>query len=534
MKASSERDIFSVISNEWRRWFRKFKWLPGEQQQTWTPWFGFLRTVFGMPLSESDLALFQKCSGRSDVPAGGFTRAWLCCGRRSGKSRMLAMIAAYLGCFRDWTPYLSPGEVPTVIVVAADKKQGRTIFKYCREFIKALKDVSIERETMDTLELSNGVSIEIMAADFRTLRSYTTVAVLLDEVAFWQNAEGSSNPDSEIIKALTPSMATIPGAMMLCASSPYAKRGVLFDAFREHYGRDGDDVLFWRAPTRIMNPSVPESFIASEFAKDPVSAASEYGAEFRDDISSFIPAEIIDAAILKGKAVLEPRPDLAYHAFCDISGGVHDGHALAVAFKDADGTTTLAAAREIKSSNTESVVAEFAAVLKSYGVDTITGDRYGQHWVLDAFARHGITMRHSIYDRSGLYLNLVPALTSGQVKILDIPRLRSQLVALERRITRATGKEVIDHPGAGADDLANAVAGALVLAYMAERNKIIWVGASDNWNQYLQDADPEAPRLDEPFYQQMKRIRNTVRINGNPLPWSEIRAKVLSEQRFAA
>ena len=60
---------------------------------------------------------------------------------------MLAMISAYLAVFRDWSPYLSPGEIPTVMVIAADRKQSRVIFRYTREFIKALDVVSIERET---------------------------------------------------------------------------------------------------------------------------------------------------------------------------------------------------------------------------------------------------------------------------------------------------------------------------------------------------------------------------------------------------
>jgi hypothetical protein len=295
------RTIFDLISNEWRPWFRAYKWLPGKEQQTWVPWFSFLRVLFGLKPTKDDIELFQACTSRSDAPMDGFSQAWLCCGRRSGKSRMLAMIAAYLAVFRDWSPYLSPGEIPTVMVIAADRKQSRVIFRYCREFLKALDVVSIERETLETLELSNKVSIEIMTADFRSVRGYTAVALLLDEVTFWPSE--NTNSAAEIINALTPSMATVPGAVLLCASSPYAKRGVLYDAFREHYGRDSDNVLFWRAPTRTMNPSVPESFIAAETKKDPAAAAAEYGAEFRDDVSSFVLPEIVNAAISDGAVI---------------------------------------------------------------------------------------------------------------------------------------------------------------------------------------------------------------------------------------
>ena len=42
--------------------------------------------------------------------------------------------------------------------------------------------------------------------------------------------------------------------MLLVASSPYAKRGELYAAFRRHYGKDDTRVLVWKAPTQIMNP----------------------------------------------------------------------------------------------------------------------------------------------------------------------------------------------------------------------------------------------------------------------------------------
>jgi hypothetical protein len=77
-----------------------------------------------------------------------------------------------------------------------------------------------------------------------------------------------------------------------------------------------------------------------------------------------------------------------------------------------------------------------------------------------------------------LYLNLLPALNAGQVKLLDLPRLRSQLLALERRTIRGSGRDVIDHPSSGADDLINACAGALVLAASAESRKIHWSAIS--------------------------------------------------------
>src|SRR6478672_9863237 len=144
----------------------------------------------------------------------------------------------------------------------------------------------IERETAEAFDLTNRVTIEVGTASYRTTRGYTFVAVLADELAFWRS-DDSASPDYEVLAAVRPGMSTIPGAMLLCASSPYARRGALYDAFQRHYGKDSP-VLVWKAPTRIMNPTVPQSVIDEAMDRDPASAAAEFLATFRDDIEDFV------------------------------------------------------------------------------------------------------------------------------------------------------------------------------------------------------------------------------------------------------
>ena len=94
--------------------------------------------------------------------------------------------------------------------------------------------------------------IEIHTASFRSTRGYSIIAALCDELAYWPSDEHSSEPDFEIINAIRPGMATIPGAMLLCASSPHARKGALWSAFSKHYGKDGDPFGV-AAATREMN-----------------------------------------------------------------------------------------------------------------------------------------------------------------------------------------------------------------------------------------------------------------------------------------
>ena len=101
-------------------------------------------------------------------------------------------------------------------------------------------------------------------------------------------------------------MATVPGAMLLCLSSPYARRGALYEAYRRHYGVDGD-VLVIKAPTKALNPTVPQKVIDNAYAEDEASARAEYGAEFRSDVESFISREAVEAAVVPGRHELPLR-----------------------------------------------------------------------------------------------------------------------------------------------------------------------------------------------------------------------------------
>ena len=110
-------------------------------------------------------------------------------------------------------------------------------------------------------------------------------------------------------------MATVPGALLLCISSPYARRGEFWKAYRAHYGHVDSPVLVWRADTRTMNPTVPSAVIDQAYAEDKAVARAEYGAEFRRDLESFVSREALDAVTVDGR-----QPQLSSRG-CAILGG---------------------------------------------------------------------------------------------------------------------------------------------------------------------------------------------------------------------
>jgi len=98
--------------------------------------------------------------------------------------------------------------------------------------IPAFADM-IEDELAETVRLGNGVVVEVHTASIGAPRGRTFLAVLCDETAFWPMGD-SANPDVEVINAVRPGLSTIPYSLLLIASSPYAKRGILYTNYAKY------------------------------------------------------------------------------------------------------------------------------------------------------------------------------------------------------------------------------------------------------------------------------------------------------------
>ena len=320
----------------------------------------------------------------------------------------------------------------------------------------------VARETEHELDLKSGVSIVVGTANYRAVRGRTVVCAVLDEVGVWKS-ETTMAPDIETYSALTPALARIPGSMLIGISTPFRRRGLLYERWQKYYRKNDPNVLVVAGASPLFNPKVPQSLIDEELARDPERAGAEWLAEWRSDLSDFLDRGLIDAAVVSGVVVRPPQRGFDYVAFCDSAGGRGDSFTAAIAHAE-DGGIVLDALYERRPPfNPADVVAEVAALLRSYGVNRVTGDRYSAEWVIGAFAKDGINYRQTAKDRSAIYAEVLPLFTSGRARLLDNARLVHQFVSLERR-TGAAGKDRINHPDGGADDLANATAGALLLA----------------------------------------------------------------------
>jgi hypothetical protein len=481
-------------------------------------WRVFLIAAMGEQLTSSnERKIFRRLTGgRRTEPGVRVDEFWAIVGRRGGKSRAASVLATYLGGLVDHSDACAVGEVPVILCLAQNQRTAAVELEYIAGAFAASPMLAplVTNRTADVLELSTGVRIEVRAASARGLRGITCAAVIADEAAFWNTDDESVNADSEILTAVRPTLATTTGPLVVI-SSPYAPRGEVWQAYRDHYGKRGDKrILVVQGASRDFNPSLPESVVRRALQRDAASARAEYLGEFRNDIESFISRPLVDACIVRGRVELPPVAGTTYYGFVDPASGVSasgagDSMCLGIAHLDAQtGRAVLDLVREVKPPFAPNdVVALFAEALKLYGISRVHSDRYSLGWTAERFEAHGIRLEYSPRSKSEIFLELLPLLSGRAVELLDNPRLVSQLLTLDRRVAHG-GKESVDG-GAHKDDLINSAAGALVLTQAQAQRRYLWgsiprgpLKVAELFDRFARRvvADPNAKRPDGTSY----------------------------------
>jgi len=471
---------------------------------SWDVWRVILIAAMGEPLiNDAERIIFQEVTGREHEPGERVDELWMICGRRAGKTRAIAIWASYIASLIDFTDCLAPGERASLPIMSNTMWQANK----CTGFLNGIfADVPalarlVVGQTADTISLSTRVDIECRPASFRGIRGGTFVALIGDEVAFWRSEEFSANADREILNAARPSLATT-GGMMGCITSPHMRSGEAYNTFARDFGEKGDPlVLVGRGPTKTFNPTISDKIIARAYRRDPIIAATEWGGEFRSDLESYINLETVQQHVIPGRLELPPERKLlnddAYFAFVDPASGT-GGDAMVVAvahakkFDDGEYVVVLDAIRERSRFTPEEFCAELCEFLKTYGITDLVGDAWGAQFVRTQFEKPGRDLKYCLVadvdeewkSKSDLYRQLVPLLNSpGRLELLDHPKIVSQFVSLERRTTRGSNRDLIDAPNGAHEDVANAVAGVMLLA-----GKCL-MGGGNVWDGFGAHAD---------------------------------------------
>jgi hypothetical protein len=225
------------------------------------------------------------------------------------------------------------------LLISRDQRVAKIVLNYLEGILSQsaqMKQLIVNR-TADSIELSNGISIEVRPANYKTLRGPTYVCVIGDEAAQWFTSVDFSNPDIEILAAVRPGLMTTRGPLLI-VSSAYARHGVLFDAYKRYFGAAGpNDILVAYGSSRDVNPSLSQAEIERELEKDPVRNRAEYLSEWRSDVEGFIPREIVENCV-RDFHELPPAPGICYRCFVDAASGVPEGdsYAIVIAHKVGD------------------------------------------------------------------------------------------------------------------------------------------------------------------------------------------------------
>jgi hypothetical protein len=290
--------------------------------------------------------------------------------------------------------------------------------------------------------------------------------------------------------------------MLIAISTPYRKIGLLHQKYRDHFGVDGDDVLVVQGPSTAFNPQLSQVQIDAAIADDPEGARAEWEATFRSDLSAFLDDATIDAAIDHNRPLeLVRRHDgqRRYRAFVDPSGGRHDAFTICIGHREGYGGGTRFVADVVRARrppfDPQQVVGEYCALLKQFGLSSVVGDRYSAEWVASSFGTNNIRYEPSEKSKSDLYLEALPFFTRGLISIPNLTPLIRELRLLDRQTHRG-GRDTVDHPRRGFDDLANALCGCASLTALA----------ANDFDTSLSWIDPE-PAEDMRLLEELMRRR---------------------------
>lgn len=425
---------------------------PEGDLSSWKNWLAFLRVLYGLKPLKGDHDTIRLATGRdpAQLSREGYDECLILAGRRSGKSKMIALVGAAEAVFSGKQKGLSKGEIPMVAILSPTRFQSRIIYSYLKALFEStpLLENEVVQQKKEGFVLANGVEVAIITGDPRSCRGFSLIACIVDEIAhFGLSEESKVRSDTELVRSLRPSLANTEGRL-LTVGTPYAAKGYAYQTWKRSYGNNESDILCWNAPSLVMNPTLSEKIVNRAIAEDPVAARCEYAVEpglFREDIEAFISRGDVEALVVPGRNELPPRAGITFRAFADVSGGKHDDAALVIGHRENQVAVIDLIERYRAPHNPLEIIGRMAATLRRYGLDKAVGDAYAAEFTRETFATNGIRYERSTTSvwneglammkkitkpRSVLYAELLPRLHSGEVELLDNEILIVQLSSL--------------------------------------------------------------------------------------------------------
>jgi hypothetical protein len=293
-------------------------------------------------------------------------------------------------------------------------------------------------------------------------RSLTDFA--LDESAFFRDASYKVN-DQEIFRA--GAARVLPGGQTIVASTPWAQAGLLYELWRDNYGKP-KDALVAHAPTLLLHDSeMTRGIVERERRRDPDNARREFDAEFMTSGTTvFFEAGAVDAAVTDDP--YEPRHGDTIAAGGDFGFRSDSSALVMVALRE--GTLHVYAGVEkrpepgmpLKPSETVAAFAKCIAGRCAY----LMADQHYREAIAEHLEAHDLSYAPAPGQPAESYVRARMLLREGKVRIHGLEfrdRLLQQMREVQGKPTSGGGMSIV-HPRwsqGGHGDLVSALVLAL-------------------------------------------------------------------------
>lgn len=172
-------------------------------------------------------------------------------GRRGGKSSFLCRLGVTQAVWGDWE--VAKGDVGVVAVVSVSLDEAKRRLKTIKDILDAIGEPHTATAVCIRLK-RRPAEFRALACSLQGVVGFTAIAILADEVATWRDDSGA-NPAREVLAKLSPTMATVPSAFQVLASSP----DHVHTLHHERYLLgDTEQQIASNAPTWVANPTITE------------------------------------------------------------------------------------------------------------------------------------------------------------------------------------------------------------------------------------------------------------------------------------
>jgi hypothetical protein len=411
------------------------------------------RAADGRPVEDAlDDAAIERHFGcdRSKIGLSKPVLVAIVAGVRGGKS-LLAACAAVKATLTVDLRATKTHEIVRFAIVGPTVDNADATFRLLVGHVRAspvLNAMVVGDPTSDTIVLRrlDGRIVEIVVVAAHrgavTLRSRWLAGFVLDEVAlFGTESTGAVVNAEELLRAGETRL--VPGAQGWLISSPFGPAGLLWELYRDHFGKPGE-VLVVHAPTRAMNPSFPAEKVEAIRARSPDVAAREYDATWLDADTAFLNGAAIDAAV-RPVPIEEPRKaGVTYVAAWDAATrGNSWTLVIARGEKREDGQVrvVVAVARQWTGSRSTpldpgAVIGEIAGILNGYGVRRVLCDQWGADALRSIARQHSLEIRdiHSTTEQTFERFDGVRTLlATGRLELPPVPELLQDLRLIRKK-----------------------------------------------------------------------------------------------------